>query len=303
MSIKQEMIEKLYLQKSEGDEELTNNRKKLVSNWFENLRDEICSSFEKIENEFSKEKEKIVFKKKKWDRNGGGGGTISIMKGQVFEKVGVNISTVYGEFSEQFRNQIPGAEKNGKFWATGISVVSHMCNPFIPAAHMNTRFLITGEGSDKKIWFGGGGDLTPIFEDKNMSHIFHNGFKESCNKYNETYYPNFKKWCDEYFYLPHRQETRGIGGIFFDYLYNNDWDKDFSFVKDVGKTFLNSYVHIINKRINRKFDELDRKNQLIKRGRYVEFNLLYDRGTIFGLKTGGNTEAVLMSLPPMVLWP
>ena len=303
MSIKQEMIEKLYLQKSEGDEELINNRKKLTSNWFENLRDEICSSFEKIENEFSKEKEKIVFKKKKWDRNGGGGGTISVMKGQVFEKVGVNISTVYGEFSKEFRNQIPGAEKNGKFWATGISVVSHMCNPFIPAAHMNTRFLITGEGNDKKIWFGGGGDLTPIFEDKDMSRIFHNSFKESCNKYNKTYYPKFKKWCDEYFYLPHRQETRGVGGIFFDYLYNNNWDKDFSFVKDVGKTFLHSYVDIINKRINRKFDELDRKNQLIKRGRYVEFNLLYDRGTIFGLKTGGNTEAVLMSLPPMVLWP
>ena len=303
MSIKQEMIEKLYLQKSEGDEELINNRKKLTSNWFENLRDEICSSFEKIENEFSKEKEKIVFKKKKWDRNGGGGGTISVMKGQVFEKVGVNISTVYGEFSKEFRNQIPGAEKNGKFWATGISVVSHMCNPFIPAAHMNTRFLITGEGNDKKIWFGGGGDLTPIFEDKDMSRIFHNSFKESCNKYNKTYYPKFKKWCDEYFYLPHRQETRGVGGIFFDYLYNNNWDKDFSFVKDVGKTFLHSYVDIINKRINRKFDKLDRKNQLIKRGRYVEFNLLYDRGTIFGLKTGGNTEAVLMSLPPMVLWP
>ncbi|MDA0764446.1 MAG: oxygen-dependent coproporphyrinogen oxidase [Proteobacteria bacterium] len=297
------MIEKLYLQKSEGDEELINNRKKLTSNWFENLRDEICSSFEKIENEFSKEKEKIVFKKKKWDRNGGGGGTISVMKGQVFEKVGVNISIVYGEFSKEFRNQIPGAEKNGKFWATGISVVSHMCNPFIPAAHMNTRFLITGEGNDKKIWFGGGGDLTPIFEDKDMSDIFHNSFKESCNKYNKTYYPKFKKWCDEYFYLPHRQETRGVGGIFFDYLYNNNWDKDFSFVKDVGKTFLHSYVDIINKRINRKFDELDRKNQLIKRGRYVEFNLLYDRGTIFGLKTGGNTEAVLMSLPPMVLWP
>jgi coproporphyrinogen III oxidase len=303
MSIKQEMIEKLYLQKSEGDEELINNRKKLTSNWFENLRDEICSSFEKIENEFSKEKEKIVFKKNKWDRNGGGGGTISVMKGQVFEKVGVNISTVYGEFSKEFRNQIPGAEKNGKFWATGISVVSHMCNPFIPAAHMNTRFLITGEGNDKKIWFGGGGDLTPIFEDKDMSRIFHNSFKESCNKYNKTYYPKFKKWCDEYFYLPHRRETRGVGGIFFDYLYNNNWDKDFSFVKDVGKTFLHSYVDIINKRINRKFDELDRKNQLIKRGRYVEFNLLYDRGTIFGLKTGGNTEAVLMSLPPMVLWP
>ena len=303
MSIKQEMIEKLYLQKSEGDEELINNRKKLTSNWFENLRDEICSSFEKIENEFSKEKEKIVFKKKKWDRNGGGGGTISLMKGQVFEKVGVNISTVYGEFSKEFRNQIPGAEKNGKFWATGISVVSHMCNPFIPAAHMNTRFLITGEGNDKKIWFGGGGDLTPIFEDKDMSRIFHNSFKESCNKYNKTYYPKFKKWCDEYFYSPHRRETRGVGGIFFDYLYNNNWDKDFSFVKDVGKTFLHSYVNIINKRINRKFDELDRKNQLIKRGRYVEFNLLYDRGTIFGLKTGGNTEAVLMSLPPMVLWP
>ena len=172
------------------------------------------------------------------------------MKGQVFEKVGVNISTVYGEFSEQFRNQIPGAEKNGKFWATGISVVSHMNNPFVPAAHMNTRFLVTGEGDERKIWFGGGGDLTPIFEDIESSNIFHNGFKESCNKYNNLYYPKYKKWCDEYFYLPHRQETRGIGGIFFDYKKTNDWDKDFSFVKDVGtKTFF-FFFELINKRIN-----------------------------------------------------
>ena len=225
------------------------------------------------------------------------------MKGNVFEKVGVNISTVYGEFSEEFRKQIPGAEKNGRFWATGISVVSHMCNPFIPATHMNTRLLVTGTGKEKKIWFGGGGDLTPMFEDIESSNIFHNGFKESCNKYNNLYYSNFKKWCDDYFYIPHRKEPRGTGGIFFDYLFTDDWNKDFQFIKDVGKSFLKSYIKIINKRINDKFDEEDRKKQLIKRGRYVEFNLLYDRGTIFGLKTGGNTEAVLMSLPPMVIWP
>ena len=303
MTIKEEMIQKLYNQKFEDNEETANFKKEMAKGWFEDLRDEICASFEDIEKIFSKDNKKIIFEKKSWDRDGGGGGTISLMKGNVFEKVGVNISTVYGEFSEEFRKQIPGAEKNGRFWATGISVVSHMCNPFIPATHMNTRLLVTGTGKEKKIWFGGGGDLTPMFEDIESSNIFHNGFKESCNKYNNLYYSNFKKWCDDYFYIPHRKEPRGTGGIFFDYLFTDDWNEDFQFIKDVGKSFLKSYIEIINKRINNKFDEEDRKKQLIKRGRYVEFNLLYDRGTIFGLKTGGNTEAVLMSLPPMVIWP
>jgi len=303
MSIKEEMIQKLYNQKCEDSEETSNSKKEMAKGWFKDLRDEICASFEDIEKNFSKDNKKIIFEKKSWDRDGGGGGTISLMKGNVFEKVGVNISTVYGEFSKEFRKQIPGAEKNGRFWATGISVVSHMCNPFIPATHMNTRLLVTGTGKEKKIWFGGGGDLTPMFEDIESSNIFHNGFKESCNKYNNLYYSNFKKWCDDYFYIPHRKEPRGTGGIFFDYLYTDDWNEDFQFIKDVGKSFLKSYIEIINKRINDKFDEEDRKKQLIKRGRYVEFNLLYDRGTIFGLKTGGNTEAVLMSLPPMVIWP
>ncbi|MDC0093999.1 oxygen-dependent coproporphyrinogen oxidase, partial [Alphaproteobacteria bacterium] len=264
--------------------------------------DEICISFEKIEKNQANSNPNIKFHKKKWERGGGGGGVISVMKGDVFEKVGVNISTVHGEFSQEFRGQIPGAEENGKFWASGISVVSHMCNPYVPAAHMNTRFLVTGEGDKKKIWFGGGGDLTPIFKDENASKLFHKNFKSSCEKYNTNYYPRFKKWCDEYFYLPHRNEARGIGGVFFDYLNSDNWDNDLSFVKDIGKTFLTSYLEIINRRLHKKFTEIDREEQLLRRGRYVEFNLLYDRGTIFGLKTGGNTEAVLMSLPPKVSW-
>ena len=302
MTIKIEMLQKLKIQKCLDDNQLLDNKKKIAKDWFAKLRDEICASFEKIENNRSSKNKNINFNKKKWERNGGGGGTISVMKGNVFEKVGVNISTVHGEFSKEFRGQIPGAEENGKFWASGISVVSHMCNPYVPAAHMNTRLLVTGEGDKKKIWFGGGGDLTPIFEDKKASEMFHKNFKLSCDKYNKNYYPRFKHWCDEYFYLPHRKEARGIGGIFFDYLNSNNWNDDFSFVKDIGKTFLSSYLEIINSRIEHKFSQNDREVQLVRRGRYVEFNLLYDRGTIFGLKTGGNTEAVLMSLPPKVSW-
>ena len=302
MTIKMEMLENLKQQKCLDDEQLLDNKKMIASSWFTDLRDEICASFEKIEKNQFNNNQNINFHKKKWERNGGGGGVISVMKGKVFEKVGVNISTVHGEFSKEFRSQIPGAEDNGKFWASGISVVSHMCNPYVPAAHMNTRLLVTGEGDKKKIWFGGGGDLTPIFEDEKASSLFHKNFKLSCEKYNTDYYPRFKHWCDEYFYLPHRKETRGIGGIFFDYLNSNNWENDLSFVKDIGKTFLSSYLEIINSRINNKFTKNDRKEQLIRRGRYVEFNLLYDRGTIFGLKTGGNTEAVLMSLPPKVSW-
>ena len=301
MNIKSEMLEKLKKQKIfDGSQEIE-LKKKLASDWFISLRNEICETFETIENSSSNDK-KISFQRKEWEREGGGGGTISIMKGNVFEKVGVNISTVHGVFSKQFREQIPGAEKNGKFWASGISVVSHMLNPHVPAAHMNTRFLITGDGKNKKIWFGGGGDLTPIFDDKDAKDLFHQKFKDCCDKYDLSYYPDFKKWCDEYFYLPHRNEARGVGGIFFDYFYNDNWDKDFAFIKDVGKAFLSSYSQIIKNRFLTRFNDEDRKAQLIKRGRYVEFNLLYDRGTIFGLKTGGNTEAVLMSLPPNVSW-
>ena len=301
MNIKSEMLLKLKNQKSCHELEKINFKKQEAAKWFVHLRDEICRSFEEIENTTSNN-EKTSFNQKQWKREGGGGGVISVMKGNIFEKVGVNISTVYGEFSKEFRSQIPGAEKNGKFWASGISVVSHMFNPFVPAAHMNTRFLVTGEGENQKMWFGGGGDLTPIFEDLESKEIFHQNFKETCDKYNLSYYPQFKKWCDDYFYLPHRNEARGVGGVFFDYLYNDDWVNDFDFVKDIGKTFLSSYCQIIKNRFLTKFNDKDKEDQLVKRGRYVEFNLLYDRGTMFGLKTGGNTEAILMSLPPNVSW-
>ena len=301
MNIKSEMLLKLKNQKSCLELEKINFKKQEAAKWFVHLRDEICRSFEEIENT-SSNNEKTSFVQKQWKREGGGGGVISVMKGNIFEKVGVNISTVYGEFSKEFRSQIPGAEKNGKFWASGISVVSHMFNPFVPAAHMNTRFLVTGEGENQKMWFGGGGDLTPIFEDLVSKEVFHQSFKETCDKYNLSYYPQFKKWCDDYFYLPHRNEARGVGGVFFDYLYNDNWDHDFAFVKDIGKTFLSSYCQIIKNRFLTKFNDKHKEDQLIKRGRYVEFNLLYDRGTMFGLKTGGNTEAILMSLPPNVSW-
>ena len=302
MTIRTDMKDNLKQLECLDNDELLNRKKKMAIDWFADLRDKMCKSFEGIEKNKLTYNKKVSFTKNKWLRDGGGGGVTSIMYGQVFEKVGVNISTVHGEFSNEFRDQIPGAEEDGKFWASGISVVSHMTNPYVPAAHMNTRLLITGDGDNKKIWFGGGGDLTPVFEDLEVANLFHNKFKIICDKYDSSYYPKFKSWCDDYFYLPHRKEARGIGGIFFDYLNNNDWDKDFSFVKDVGKTFLSSYLSIINKRLDKKFSKQERMQQLLKRGRYVEFNLLYDRGTIFGLKTGGNTEAILMSLPPKVTW-
>ena len=301
MSVKIQMLKNLNAKKCLDDNKTLKNKKQLASLWFKDLRDEICRSFVEIENNKSIKKQ-ITFNQKPWDRDGGGGGIISIMHGKVFEKVGVNISTVHGKFSREFRQQIPGAEENGLFWASGISVVSHMCNPYVPAAHMNTRMLVTGKGDKKKIWFGGGGDLTPTFNDIESSNIFHKDLKSICDKYDKSYYPKFKSWCDDYFYLPHREEPRGVGGVFFDYLCNEEWEKDFSFIQDIGSIFLSSYLCIIKNRLSRKFNEKDRELLLIKRGRYVEFNLLYDRGTIFGLKTGGNTEAVLMSLPPKVSW-
>jgi len=273
----------------------TENQKTTAEKWFSKLRDKICKEFEDIENSLSN---KNSFKIKNWKRDGGGGGKMSIMKGNIFEKVGVNISTVYGKFSENFRSNIPGAEDDGKFWASGISVVSHPKNPFVPAAHMNTRLIVTS-----KTWFGGGGDITPMKPSKVMSREFHNDLKNSCNRHNENYYDEFKKWADEYFLIKHRNETRGDGGIFFDYINTGNWEKDFSFVRDIGETFLNSYSSIIKKTKNSPWNEKDREDQLIKRGRYAEFNLIYDRGTLFGLKTGGNIDAILMSLPPEVKWP
>ena len=271
------------------------NQKSYAEKWFSKLRDKICKQFEDIENS---ESNRNSFKIKNWKRDGGGGGKMSIMKGNVFEKVGVNISTVHGKFSDNFRSNIPGAEDDGKFWASGISVVSHPKNPFVPAAHMNTRLIVTS-----KTWFGGGGDITPMKPSKVMSKEFHNDLKKTCNRHNQNYYAEFKKWADEYFFIKHRNETRGDGGIFFDYINTGNWEKDFSFVRDIGETFLNSYSSIIKKTKNLPWNEKDREDQLIKRGRYAEFNLIYDRGTLFGLKTGGNIDAILMSLPPEVKWP
>ena len=301
MSVKVQMLKTLNTKECLDDIKTLNNKKKIASLWFKDLRDKICESFEEIENNKTIKKQ-IAFNQKSWNRDGGGGGVISIMHGSIFEKVGVNISTVHGSFSNEFRKQIPGAEENGLFWASGISVVSHMCNPHVPAAHMNTRMLVTGKGDKKKILFGGGSDLTPTFNDIESSNIFHQDLESMCDKYDKLYYPKFKGWCDDYFYLPHREEPRGVGGIFLDYLCNENWEKDFSFIQDIGSTFLSSYLKIIKSRINKQFNQKERELQLRKRGRYVEFNLLYDRGTIFGLKTGGNTEAVLMSLPPKVSW-
>jgi len=277
----------------------TEKQKELSSKWFKDLRNQICKEFENIEDELtSSDKKPGRFEKNKWQREDGGGGEMSIMKGRVFEKVGVNISTVHGEFSEEFRKEIPGATEDPSFFATGISLVAHMCSPLVPTVHMNTRFIVTS-----KSWFGGGADLTPMYEDEQDTKDFHKAFKEICDKHNPEYYQKFKKWCDEYFYLKHRNEPRGIGGIFYDYINTGDFDKDLTFTQDVGKALLNIYPKIVRKHLNEEWTEEQREHQLIKRGRYVEFNLLYDRGTKFGLMTGGNTEAILMSLPPEAKWP
>jgi coproporphyrinogen III oxidase len=271
----------------------------ICSKWFEKLRDQICEEFELIELEYAREKslDPGQFNKKAWDRDGGGGGVMSVMHGNVFEKVGVNISTVHGEFSEQFRSQIPGAEIDPQFFATGISLVAHMRSPIVPAVHFNTRYIRTS-----KEWFGGGGDLTPIYPDNAETSMFHEAFEKACNEHNPEYYPKFKQWCDEYFYLKHRNEPRGVGGIFYDYVNSGSFENDFAFTQSVGKAFLEIYPEIVRKKIYMSWTESQREYQLQKRGRYVEFNLLYDRGTTFGLMTGGNVEAILMSMPPLVTW-
>lgn len=278
----------------------TKNNQIQTSEWFKNLRDLVCTQLEEIEANYAVLKNLIPskFERKKWDRIGGGGGQMSIMHGNVFEKVGVNISTVDGEFSSEFSKQMAGAEENPKFFATGISVVAHLRSPLVPAVHFNTRYIET-----TKNWFGGGSDLTPIYEDANETKIFHQAFKEACDQHDSEYYFKFKKQCDEYFYLKHRSESRGIGGIFYDYLNTGNFDKDFAFTKDVGLAFLKIYPEIVKSKMLLSWTDQQREYQLIRRGRYVEFNLLYDRGTTFGLMTGGNVEAILMSLPPEVKWP
>ena len=268
-------------------------KKKLTKNWFKILQDMICSEIEELEN-------KPKFKLTNWQRNKSkdeGGGEYRILEnGKIFEKVGVNFSEVYGKFSEKFKDRIPGTKNDPSFWASGISVVMHMKNPHIPAMHFNTRYIHTSYG-----WFGGGMDVTPSFEDKNLKKWFHNELKKTCDSHNKKFYKKYKKQCDEYFYLPHRKETRGIGGIFFDYKKEN-WEKDFKFVRDVGLTFKQVFKDIIMKKNKKKWTKKQKEVQYLKRGRYIEFNLLYDRGTKFGLQTGGNTDAILMSLPPIAKW-
>jgi coproporphyrinogen III oxidase len=300
-------------------------QKQQAAAWFKNLRDQICASFEKLEDELQGTEHAHLppgrFERKAWRREtptsvpednkhltlvadaDTGGGEMALMHGRVFEKVGVNISTVYGNFSEEFRHQIPGAEDNdGCFWAAGISVVAHMRSPLVPAVHMNTRHIVTSHG-----WFGGGADLTPMFfdapETAEDKENFHAALKAACDKHGADYYARFKKWCDEYFYLKHRNEPRGVGGIFYDWLDSGDWENDFAFMQSVGCAFLEIYPQIVRRRMNAPWTPAQREDQLVRRGRYVEFNLLYDRGTMFGLKTGGNTEAILMSLPPEAKWP